>query len=273
MYSSKIMQFAINLAKSTKQVPVAAVISINNKIITYAVNSDEFVWHHAEFLVVSQALNMLKNKPCKGKPYQGILCQDTSYHDISCQNMLYENEFYQNEFYQNTDKSYKDKSYKDKYYKNTLRQNKTYQDVSCQDISCQDISCQDILCQDIPCQDKFCKNKLYQDTSRQNTSCQNGSCQDTLYQDILCQNTLCQNKFLDNADLYVTLEPCMFCSALLNMVRIKSVYFGAYNHFNNGLCSCLQKLPYLSSHSTILGGFFESISENLLHNFFKQKRF
>ena len=133
------MQFAIKLAKSTDQVPVAAVLSIEDKIISYAVNSSSPAWYHAEFLVIQRTLNSL------------------------------------------------------------------------------------------------------------------------------------QVEFLDNMSIYVTLEPCMFCASLLNMVRIGSIYFGAYNRFNNGLCANLSKLTHLSNIE-ILGGFSESTCQSLLRSFFQNKR-
>ena len=79
-------------------------------------------------------------------------------------------------------------------------------------------------------------------------------------------------KFLVNASIYVTLEPCIFCSGLLNLVRIKNIYFGAYNNFNNGLSYCVKYLYYLKQHTNIIGGLCETKCQRLLSAFFKDKR-
>ena len=69
-------------------------------------------------------------------------------------------------------------------------------------------------------------------------------------------------------DVYVTLEPCIFCTALLNLARVRNIYFGAYNRLENGLCSCLHKLNYLNANAEIIGGFYESKCQSLLQNHF-----
>lgn len=41
------------------------------------------------------------------------------------------------------------------------------------------------------------------------------------------------SKYLDDCDLYVTLEPCMMCTGAILNARIRKVYFAAYN-LNDG---------------------------------------
>ena len=52
----------------------------------------------------------------------------------------------------------------------------------------------------------------------------------TLHAEIVAINKACKklnSKFLDNCDLYVTLEPCGMCATAISLARIKNVYFAA----------------------------------------------
>ena len=79
-------------------------------------------------------------------------------------------------------------------------------------------------------------------------------------------------KYLDNASIYVTLEPCILCSSLLDRVRIKEIYFGSYSLQQSSLTKCIKLFPYLSSNTTIIGGLFDNKCFPLIKNFFKNLR-
>lgn len=79
-------------------------------------------------------------------------------------------------------------------------------------------------------------------------------------------------KYLSSASLYVTLEPCIFCAALLEKVKIKNIYFGAYNWNTASLTGNLNKFPYLLKNTTIIGGLYEQECSNILHDFFEEIR-
>lgn len=79
-------------------------------------------------------------------------------------------------------------------------------------------------------------------------------------------------RHISEASIYVTLEPCIFCSALLEKVRIGYVYFGAYNFEKPALTECLPKFPYLNNNVSIVGGIYEQVCHNMLKNFFKRMR-
>ncbi len=79
-------------------------------------------------------------------------------------------------------------------------------------------------------------------------------------------------KYLDNASIYITLEPCILCSALLDRVRIKEIYFGSYSLQHSSLTKCLNLFPYLSSNTTIIGGLYDDKCFPLIKEFFKQLR-
>ncbi len=52
----------------------------------------------------------------------------------------------------------------------------------------------------------------------------------TLHAEIVVINRACKklnSKFLDDCDLYVTLEPCGMCATAISLARIKNVYFAA----------------------------------------------
>ena len=40
--------------------------------------------------------------------------------------------------------------------------------------------------------------------------------------------SLIKSEFLDDCEIYVTLEPCAMCAQAISLARIKRLYFGAY---------------------------------------------
>ena len=79
---------------------------------------------------------------------------------------------------------------------------------------------------------------------------------------------------LSEYNLYVTLEPCLFCSYAISKYRIKSIYFGAYDTKNG----CLENgLKLFSSdiclhRPDIYGGIGSEKSEEMIKKFFKKIR-
>ena len=52
----------------------------------------------------------------------------------------------------------------------------------------------------------------------------------TLHAEIVAINRACKklnSKFLDDCDLYVTLEPCVMCATAISLARIRTIYFAA----------------------------------------------
>ena len=99
----------------------------------------------------------------------------------------------------------------------------------------------------------------------------------TAHAEILAINKACKklNSWrLDNAEIYVTVEPCAMCAGAIANARIKKVYFGAYEHKSG----CAQsKYPVLSDNGLnhkvdYCGGVLEKICANLIKNYFKDKR-
>lgn len=99
----------------------------------------------------------------------------------------------------------------------------------------------------------------------------------TAHAEILAINKACKKLKswrLDNAELFVTIEPCAMCAGAIVNARIKKVYFGAYEPKSG----CAQsKYTVLSdsglNHSTeFVGGVQQQICANMIKNYFKAKR-
>ncbi len=82
------------------------------------------------------------------------------------------------------------------------------------------------------------------------------------------------NWWLEDCDLYVTLEPCPMCAGALVNTRIRALYFGAYDE-KGGACGSkvdiLQK--GLFNHDVeVSGGHLKEECAALLTEFFRNKR-
>lgn len=79
-------------------------------------------------------------------------------------------------------------------------------------------------------------------------------------------------KYLETASIYVTLEPCAFCASVLEKVRIKDIFFGAYDP----KCGAITHNVRLFDHSTIkpniVGGIQEERCSKILKAFFEKLR-
>lgn len=62
----------------------------------------------------------------------------------------------------------------------------------------------------------------------------------TLHAEIVAINRACKKlgtKFLDNCDIYVSLEPCAMCATAISLARIRHVYFAACDVKGGGIMS------------------------------------
>ena len=78
---------------------------------------------------------------------------------------------------------------------------------------------------------------------------------------------------LNNAVMYVTLEPCIMCLGAILNSRIKTVYFGAKNNKENAinLEEIIDKAE-LNHKSELVGGVLEKECGDLISSYFKNKR-
>lgn len=62
----------------------------------------------------------------------------------------------------------------------------------------------------------------------------------TLHAEIVAINHACKKlgtKFLDDCDIYITLEPCSMCATAISFARIKNIYFAATDEKGGGITS------------------------------------
>jgi tRNA(Arg) A34 adenosine deaminase TadA len=81
-------------------------------------------------------------------------------------------------------------------------------------------------------------------------------------------------KYLQDCQLYVSLEPCPFCAAALYHLRLGALFFGAYDPKGGGLVHNAPSnfLAKFQKTTQIIGGVLETDSATLLQYFFQHKR-
>ncbi len=82
------------------------------------------------------------------------------------------------------------------------------------------------------------------------------------------------NWWLEDCDVYVTLEPCVMCAGAMIHSRIRALYFGAYDE-KTGACGSKINLfeKGLFNHTVFVsGGNEKPVCSQLLSAFFKTKR-
>ena len=82
------------------------------------------------------------------------------------------------------------------------------------------------------------------------------------------------NWWLEDCDIYVTLEPCAMCAGALINSRLRNIYFGAYDK-KGGCCGSLYNLPVdvrFNHRLGVEGGILERECAEILTNYFKKKR-
>lgn len=82
------------------------------------------------------------------------------------------------------------------------------------------------------------------------------------------------NYRLQNATLYVTLEPCMMCAGAMVHARINRLVFGACDPKSGVVCSVMKLLdaPHLNHRIDWKGGVLAEVCGEMLSGFFKARR-
>ncbi|MCX7338524.1 MAG: nucleoside deaminase, partial [Alphaproteobacteria bacterium] len=78
--------------------------------------------------------------------------------------------------------------------------------------------------------------------------------------------------YLENCDIYVTLEPCPMCASAIAWSRLRRLYFGAYDPKGGGVIHGPRVLEYTFQKPEIIGGILEKECGLLLSDFFKNRR-
>lgn len=82
------------------------------------------------------------------------------------------------------------------------------------------------------------------------------------------------SSFLEDVELYVTLEPCIMCAQAISNARVKRVFFGAYDIKAGALGGVfnLYAQDFCFHKPEVFGGINEKECGEILRNFFKDKR-
>jgi len=79
---------------------------------------------------------------------------------------------------------------------------------------------------------------------------------------------------LEDYDLYVTLEPCSMCAAVISFARIRRLYFGAYDPKSGGVVHGPKVFQSAALHykPEVIGGVHERECEQVMKDFFAKIR-
>ena len=99
-----------------------------------------------------------------------------------------------------------------------------------------------------------------------------------LHAEIVAINRACKKlnqKFLDDCDIYVTLEPCSMCATAISFARIKNIYFAATDEKGGGITSnakIFENDKHLWHPNIIQMNEYADKSAKLLRDFFAIRR-
>ena len=79
-------------------------------------------------------------------------------------------------------------------------------------------------------------------------------------------------KFLNNCDIWVTLEPCVMCAGLIKQTRIRRLYYGAEDKKGGAIDNGVRVFLDNKTSIEIYSGFSADQSERLLKDFFHDIR-
>ena len=82
------------------------------------------------------------------------------------------------------------------------------------------------------------------------------------------------NRYLNNYDIWVTLEPCIMCASIIKQTRIRRLYYGSEDKKGGAIDNGIRLFSNINSKSKleIYSGFYASKSQKLLKEFFKEIR-
>jgi len=81
-------------------------------------------------------------------------------------------------------------------------------------------------------------------------------------------------KWLNECQMYVTLEPCAMCAGAMILARLKTLYFGAYDPKTGAVGSVTNvlELEKLNHRVEYTGGIQQDVCGGMLSEFFLKKR-
>ena len=100
----------------------------------------------------------------------------------------------------------------------------------------------------------------------------------TLHAEIVAINRACRKlgtKFLDDCDIYVSLEPCAMCATAISFARIRNIYFAAPDPKGGGITAnarIFETDKHLWKPNIVQMPEYATASAALLRDFFKLRR-
>ena len=100
----------------------------------------------------------------------------------------------------------------------------------------------------------------------------------TLHAEIVAINRACKKlgtKFLDDCDIFVSLEPCAMCATAISFARIRNIYFAATDDKGGGITAnarVFETDKHLWHPNIIQMPEYADESAELLREFFKKQR-
>lgn len=100
----------------------------------------------------------------------------------------------------------------------------------------------------------------------------------TLHAEIVAINRACKKlgaKFLDDCDIYVSLEPCAMCATAISFARIRNIYFAATDEKGGGITTNARVFDtdrHLWHPNIIQMPEYAAESAKLLQDFFAARR-
>ena len=79
-------------------------------------------------------------------------------------------------------------------------------------------------------------------------------------------------RFLNDCDIWVTLEPCVMCAGLIKQTRIRRLYYGAEDKKGGAVDNGVRVFSDNKTSIEIYSGFSATQSERLLKDFFHNVR-
>ncbi len=100
----------------------------------------------------------------------------------------------------------------------------------------------------------------------------------TLHAEIVAINRACKKlgtKFLDDCDIYVSLEPCAMCATAISFARIRNIYFAARDDKGGGITAnarVFENDKHLWRPNIVQMPEYADASAELLRDFFARRR-
>ena len=86
--------------------------------------------------------------------------------------------------------------------------------------------------------------------------------------------TITGNRYLNNYDIWVTLEPCIMCASIIKKTRIRRLYYGAEDKKGGAIDNGVRMFSNcrFKSKLEVYSGFSANKSQKLIKEFFKEIR-